>query len=154
MKKEKSTGETWKELIDRAFIEAGLQPPKTVDRRGFVVRLTNHQKEAANEEPRKCEIYHVEKKNGDWFCLTAYLRADGSLYLEGRDFTELAKQMFGDEEYEYAYSFSKTETEKLKAVFGEDLFKGLIAFFDGNPDNHPFLAKCEEAGIQYERIHY
>ena len=100
------------------------------------------------------DIYNIKPEAGDWFRLTAYLKKDGSLYLEGQDFTKLAEEMFGDEEYEYGYSFSKTETEKLKAIFGKDLLKGLVAFFGGGPDNKPFLAKCDEAGIRYERIHF
>ena len=154
MKKTKSQGPGWKELIDKAFIDAGLQPPKTIDRRGYVVMLCNRAKAKAQQETREAELYNIQPDHGDWFRLTAYLRADGSLYLEGQDFTKLAEDMFGDREYEYGYSFSKTETEKLKAIFGKDIFKGLIAFFDGKPDNKPFLAKCDEAGIRYERIHF
>ena len=101
---------------------------------------------------KQADLYRIEPKGGNWYRLTAYLRKDGSLYLEGQDFTVAASEMFGDEEYEYGYSFNPENAEKLKLALGvKDLVKGLVAFFNGELKNKEFLKFCEEHGVEYRR---
>lgn len=74
----------------------------------------------------------------------------GALLLEGQDFTALAADMFGDEEYEYYYSFDGENTKKFAAVLGgNDLLKALQNFFGGEMKNGALERFCHENGIEY-----
>ena len=48
---------------------------------------------------REVTLYDIERENGERFLLSARI-VGGALLLDGQDFTALAADMFGDEEYE------------------------------------------------------
>lgn len=99
---------------------------------------------------RQIEIYNIKKENGDWFILRAYL-ANGCLILEGQDFTEMAEDIYGDEEYEYYYSFSKEDAIKLLSILGgDDILNAVKFFFNGEMKNKQFRKLCEENSITFK----
>lgn len=97
-------------------------------------------------------LYDIKREDGDWFSLRAYIDSSyNKLYLEGQDFTKLAKDMFGDEEYEYFYVFSKESIIKLKkALNNDDLLSGLNDYFHGEMLNSEFIELCKKNDIPYE----
>lgn len=78
---------------------------------------------------REITLYDIKRENGDWFILRAYLQ-DGKLKLEGQDFTGLAENMFGSEEYECFYYFDLENTKKnCSSVEYRRSVKGFSRFF-------------------------
>ena len=106
-------------------------------------------------QDNEIDLYNIKRSNGDWLRLTAYLKEDGSVLLEGQDFTTLAEDMFGDEEFEYQYYIDKENVEKLKiALDDEDILNGLYRFFHGEILNEDFQKMCasNDILIQYNSI--
>ncbi len=98
---------------------------------------------------REITLYDIKRENGDWFILRAYLQ-DGKLKLEGQDFTGLAENMFGSEEYECFYYFDLENTKKLAHLLNTDeLLKGLAVFFGGEMKDREFFAFCKENDVQF-----
>ncbi|HPX33208.1 MAG TPA: hypothetical protein PLT36_06875 [Erysipelotrichaceae bacterium] len=97
-------------------------------------------------------LYDIKREDGDWFSLRAYIDSScNKLYLEGQDFTKLAKDMFGDEEYEYFYVFSNKSVEKLKVIFNnDDVLDAISTFFHGEMLNSEFIELCKKNDIPYE----
>lgn len=101
------------------------------------------------KESKVITLYRVENK-GDLFIFRAYLNG-GALRLEGQDFSETAKRMFGDEEYEYFYSFSLESTNKLLSILGGgNILDAVNKFFDGKMANHDFFKLCDDNKISYD----
>lgn len=97
---------------------------------------------------RKIELYNIKRDNGDQFILRAYI-SSGCLYLEGQDFSSLAEELYGDEEYEYYYSFTKEDTDKLLSILGgDDILNAVDSFFDKEMKNTDFKQLCQENGIE------
>lgn len=100
-------------------------------------------------EDKKVNLYQIKEDNGDQFILRAYIY-DGCLILEGHDFSETAKNFFGDEEYEYYYSFDIDNTNKrIKAFKTTNILSALVQFFDNKMKNDEFRKFCEENDVIY-----
>ncbi len=99
-------------------------------------------------------MYDEKQEDGSSFRLTASLDSDGSLVLEGQDFTPVAKEIFGDREVEYYYVFSPNEAKKLFSILeGEEPLLALKeTFFQKGIDNNPLLTFCDNHGIEYRKI--
>lgn len=101
-------------------------------------------------QDRKVNLYSIKKDNGDWFLLRAYTH-NGCLTLEGQDFSQPAKAIFGDEEYEYYYSFDLENTRKLmKVLKNDDILNALIHFFNNKMKNEEFIKLCNEGGVFFK----
>jgi len=97
-------------------------------------------------------LYDIKREDGDWFSLRAYIDPlSNDLFLEGQDFTKLAEEMFGDEEYEYFYIFPTKSINKLKVVFNnDDVLDAISTFFHGEMLNSEFIELCKKNDIPYE----
>ena len=97
-------------------------------------------------------LYDIKREDGDWFCLRAYIdQIDNKLFLEGQDFSKLAKDMFGDEEYEYFYIFDKISVEKIKKILNnDDILLALSDYFHGEMRETDFIELCKNNDIAYK----
>lgn len=104
-------------------------------------------------------LYDIENSNGDQFILRAYIDNDNCLLLEGQDFSSLAEEMFGDEEYEYYYSFDLENTIELSYHInpnvhietGSQLLNELKCFFNGEMKEKEFFDICKKYNISYKK---
>lgn len=98
----------------------------------------------------KVELYNITQDEDNSFILRAYLNQDGSLTLEGQDFCTLAKDLYGDEEYEYYYIFDLENTNKLKILFETDnLLESLKRYFKNKMLLIEFREFCDSNNIVY-----
>ena len=74
----------------------------------------------------------------------------GQLLIWGQEFTETAKRMFGDEEYEFGYTFDVENTDIIIRSFdGDDILLELKHSFDWEWDEQEFKHFCDMNKIQY-----
>lgn len=98
----------------------------------------------------KVELYNITQDEDNSFILRAFLNLDGSLTLEGQDFCTLAKDLYGDEEYEYYYIFDLENTNKLKILFETDnLLESLKRYFKNKMLLIEFREFCDSNNIVY-----
>ena len=99
----------------------------------------------------KVILYDIKREDGDRFYLQAVLFLDGKLALEGQDFSKIALELFGDDEYEYYYMFDVMNTNKLKiALKTDNLLHSLVKFFNGEMINEKFRIFCKESDIEFD----
>lgn len=105
------------------------------------------------ENEQKITLYQARTENGDSFHLWAWM-FNGTFHISGQDFSEAAKRMFGDEEYEYFYDFDLENTNKIISILKcDDLLKTIKERFNWETESE-FREFCEKNGIKYSFTSY